>query len=252
MKQKAKTVLAVWLLVLCFNVSLFSGSGPYRSGDFKGRIAYSTDGNYNDEDDWAANAVAIAILAEYQVLPKVVHFDFNSILPRTDPAWEEENRISVYGAADRFGLPRSVLYDCRRDLEGAINNIKKQINASSADDPLYFIVAGPMQVPARAILESDPSKRRYVYCISHNNWNDGYKSADLVSYNKRDVIPLGINWVQIQDQNEWLSTSPFWGDRQLRQSGIRGSGYGCRATRIWAGCTAGSGQPPGRMPRTPA
>jgi hypothetical protein len=32
--------------------------GPFDGKQFKGRIAYSADGNFNDEDDWAASPVA--------------------------------------------------------------------------------------------------------------------------------------------------------------------------------------------------
>ena len=184
-------------------------SGPFDGGVFKGRIAISTDGNYNDEDDWAASAVAIAMLDAFGVTDKVVHFDFNCILPKTDARFERENAVSVYGAAERFGISRSVVFDCLRDLDGAIDNIRKAINASSADDPLYFILAGPMEVPCRGIEASQPEKRKHVYCISHNSWNDGYASKDLVDHNKRDVIPTGITWVQIRDQNRLLSTSPY-------------------------------------------
>ena len=37
---------------------------PYADGQFKGRIAYSCDGNHNDRDDWIASPVTLAILAE--------------------------------------------------------------------------------------------------------------------------------------------------------------------------------------------
>jgi hypothetical protein len=90
-----------------------------------------------------------------------------------------------------------------------VNSIRDAINASSAEDPLYFILAGPMEVPALGIAKSDPDKRKFVYCISHNVWNDGYASRDIVNHNKRDVIPTGITWVQITDQNQFLSTGPF-------------------------------------------
>jgi hypothetical protein len=102
-----------------------------------------------------------------------------------------------------------VFHDCQQNLEGAINSIKDAINASSADNPLYFILAGPMEVPYMGIQRSDPEKRKYVYCISHNVWNDGYASADLVDHNKRHVIPQGVTWIQIKDQNAYLSTGPF-------------------------------------------
>jgi hypothetical protein len=184
-------------------------SVPFDGKTFKGRIAYSADGNYNDEDDWAASAVALAILAECGVKDKLVHFDYNCILAKTDPAWEKQHTTSVLGAAERYGYPKSVFHDCQKNREGAVASIKRAINASSADDPLYYIVAGPVEIPYLGIRASDPARRAFVYCISHNRWNDGYASADLVNHNKRHVIPLGITWVQITDQNQFLSTSRY-------------------------------------------
>jgi len=196
-------------IVFLIPESISSHSGPFNGKEFKGRIAYSADGNFNDEDDWPASAVALAIFAEFGVQNKLVHFDYNCILPKSDEIWEKEHEISIKGSIKNLGYLSSVFHDCQKDLEGAVNSIKDAINASSADDPLYFILAGPMEVPYMGIQRSDPEKRKYVYCISHNVWNDGYASADLVDHNKRHVIPQGVTWVQITDQNAFLSTGPF-------------------------------------------
>jgi hypothetical protein len=64
-------------------------------------------------------------------------------------------------------------------------------------------------VPYLGIQKSDPARRRFVYCISHSRWNDGFATTYTFAYNKRAVIPTGIRWIQIQDQNARLSTSPF-------------------------------------------
>ena len=197
-------------LIFIFQMLTISAhSGPFDGKNFKGRIAYSADGNYNDEDDWAASTFALAIFSEFGVKDKLVHFDYNCILPKTDKDWENENEKSIQGAIKHFGFSPSVFYDCQRDLEAAVNSIRDAINESSAEDPLYFILAGPMEVPALGIAKSDPEKRKFVFCISHNVWNDGYASRDIVNHNKRDVIPTGITWVQITDQNQFLSTGPF-------------------------------------------
>ena len=209
MKRCMEIACAIAILIHFSTSNLYPHSGPFDGKNFKGRIAYSADGNYNDEDDWAASAVALAIFAECGVKDKLVHFDYNCILPRTDPNWEKEHEISVLGAAKRYGYSKSVFHDCQKDRKGAINSIKNAINESSADDPLYFILAGPLEVPYLGIQKSDPAKRQFVYCISHSRWNDGYASADLVNHNKRHVIPLGITWVQIADQNRFLTTSPY-------------------------------------------
>jgi hypothetical protein len=184
-------------------------AGPYVDGQFRGRIAYSADGNHNDPDDWAASPVALAIFSAAGVKDRLVHFDYNCILPQTNPEWEKTHADSVLGAAERYGYDKSVLFDCRKDLEGAVASIAKAINESSATNPLYFIVAGPMEVPFLGIQKSDPDKRKFVYCISHSRWNDGFASGYRFTNTKRSVIPSGVNWVQIQDQNRLLSKSPY-------------------------------------------
>jgi hypothetical protein len=157
-------------------VSATYAAGPYENGKFKGRIGYSADGNHNDPDDWAASPVALAIFAECGLKDRVVHFDYNCILPQTDPEWEKTHAESVLGAAQRYGYDKSLFHDCRRNLDSAVASIARAINASSAGDPFYFIVAGPMEVPYLGIAKSDPQKRRHVYCISHSRWNDGFAS----------------------------------------------------------------------------
>lgn len=181
--------------------------GPFDGKVFRGRIAFSSDGNYNDEDDWGAFPTAMAILDAFGVTDKLVHVDYCNILKRNDPRFYREMRTSVLGSAERYHVPRSVLNDCQTNLENAVESIKNAINASSAEDPLYFVLAGPMEVPYRGIVRSNPDKRKYVYCISHNSWNDGYtrNDQDLHSHNKRDVIPSGINWIQCKDGNRNLA-----------------------------------------------
>jgi hypothetical protein len=91
----------------------------------------------------------------------------------------------------------------------AISDLARAIDASSAGDPLYFIVAGPMEVPFRAIEKARPEKRQFVYCISHSRWNDGFAATYTFTNTKRSVIESGVNWVQIADQNRLLSLSPY-------------------------------------------
>lgn len=183
----------------------FASAGPYADGRFRGRIAYSCDGNHNDPDDWIASPVTLAILAEAGLKDRLVHFDYNCILPQTNREWEAIHTESVLGAADRYGFDKARFFDCRKDSEGAVASIAKAINASSADDPLYFVIAGPMEVPYRGIQKSDPAKRQFVYCISHSRWNDGFASAYQFTFTKRSVIEQDVHWVQIRDQNRLLS-----------------------------------------------
>lgn len=187
----------------------FSSSGPYFDGKFKGRIAYSADGNHNDPDDWAASPLALAIFADAGLRDPVVHFHYNCILPETNAEWEKIHAESVLGTAKRYGYDLDRFFDCRKALDACVADLKRQIDASTADNPLYFIVAGPMEVPYLALQKSDPEKRKFVYCISHSRWNDGFASRYKFTFSKRSVIESGVNWVQIADQNRLLSLSPY-------------------------------------------
>lgn len=203
-----KTVSVTSILIVLFCVSsVYPRSGPFDGKNFKGRIAFSHDGNFNDEDDWGAFPVAIAILDAFGVTGKLVHVDYGNILAQNDPRFYKEMTESVLGSAERYHVPRQILFDCQKDVSGAVESIKNAINASSQDNPLYYVLAGPMEVPFLGIEKSDPDKRKYVYCISHSRWNDGYAGSDQALHNhtKRDVIPSGINWIQIKDGNANLA-----------------------------------------------
>jgi hypothetical protein len=178
---------------------------PFINGRFHGRIAYSCDGNHNDPDDWIASPVALAILAKAGLKDRLVHFDYNCILPQTNPEWEKIHAESVLGAAERYGFDKALFFDCRRNRDAAVASIAEAINHSSADNPLYLIIAGPMEVPYQGIQRSDPARRQYVYCLSHSRWNDGFASSYKFTFTKRSVIEQDVHWVQIGDQNRLLS-----------------------------------------------
>jgi hypothetical protein len=203
------TCLLVALLVLGGTFASARAGGPFVNGKFQGRIAYSADGNHNDPDDWIASPVALAIFAECGQKDRLVHFDYNCILPETNLEWEKIHAESVLGAVKHYGYSEKVFFDCRKNLDGALANLAKAIDESSAENPLYFIVAGPMEAPYLAIQKSRPEKRPFVYCISHSRWNDGFASRYNFRHTKRSVIEQDVNWVQIADQNRLLSLSPY-------------------------------------------
>src|SRR5687767_12349499 len=204
--MRTRLVFLAALLAICVSAR---AAGPYENGQFKGRIAWSGDGNHNDPDDWAASPVALAIFAEAGLRDRVVHFDYNSILPLTHADWEKTHEASVLGAARVYGYDLKRFFDDRKELDRAIANIVKAIDASTADDPLYFVIAGPMEVPFRALQKADRGKLQHVYCISHSRWNDGYQPTYKFSFTKRSVIEHDVRWVQIKDQNRLLSFSRY-------------------------------------------
>jgi hypothetical protein len=194
-----RTVLGTIAVVsVLLSTTLPSPAQPYGAGGFQGRIALSHDGNFNDEDDWGAFPVAVAILDALGVKDKLVHIEYNNILQANDDRFEREMTASVRGAAERYGIPPSLLHNCRTDLDGAIESIKNAVNASSHENPLYYVLAGPMDVPYRGILAADPAQRQYVYCISHSSWNDGYGKRRIEGRSKRDIIALGVKWIQVK------------------------------------------------------
>ncbi len=197
------------MLLLSPPSKFFSDAGPFDGKNFRGRIAYSADGNHNDPDDWAASPVVLAIFAEFGVKEKLVHFDYNSILTNTDAKWEKTHEASVLGVAERYGYDRKLFHDCRQGLDAAVASLAKAVNKSTAENPLYFIVAGPMQVPVMGLLKSREAARKHVYVISHSNWNDGLVTRYSFKNTKRDVIALGVNWIQIRGQNPLLAFSQF-------------------------------------------
>ena len=195
------------VLLLLFQIAV--ASHPYQDGQFVGRIAYSSDGNHNDPDDWAASPLVLAILSHAGLKDHLVHFDYNSILPLTDTRFEKEHTESVLGAMQRYDFDKSIFHDCRKNPDQTVASIARAINASSAENPLYFVIAGPMEVPFLGIQKSDPARRKFVYCISHSRWNDGFASQYKFTFTKRTVIEQDIHWVQIRDQNRLLSLSPY-------------------------------------------
>lgn len=101
---------------------LLADPGPFDGRSFRGRIAYSCDGNHNDPDDWAASPVALAIFANFGVTDRLVRFDYNCILPDTDCEWEAKHKESVLGAARHYGYDPSVFHDCRENLDAAVES----------------------------------------------------------------------------------------------------------------------------------
>ena len=151
---------------------------------------------------------------------RLVHFDYNCILPKTDPEWEKIHADSVLGAAKHYGYDKSLFHDCRKDLDAAIASIAKAIDDSSAENPLYFIVAGPMEVPVSGIQKSEPDKRKFVYCISHSRWNDGFASQYTFTHTKRSVIESGVQLGADSRSESAAQQEP------LRQARLREESFG--------------------------
>jgi hypothetical protein len=228
------TYSTLTLLAAIFLWGLSPALGQVWQG--KGRIAISSDGNEHDHDDWAATPFSLALLAASGLQDKLVLYTFS------DHVWGSNHdhsdaraqmRTSALEGADTFGFTNTVFLEAVANPENAYNALKEQINASTANDPLFIIAAGPMQVVGEALDRSTVSKRQFVTVISHSNWNDnhsdnpssweshsGWKWSEMVSTFSGD----GVTFDHITDQNggtgydgmraatskfNWLKTSTY-------------------------------------------
>ena len=161
--MKARTCII--FLFLSMAIIFTVQSQPLKN--FKGRIAWSADGNYNDEDDWTASPLALAIFAKAGLKDRLVHFDYNCILPKSDKTWAANHKKSVMGAAKLYGYDPTKFFDCQENLDDAVRSITEAVNASSADNPLYFILAGPMEVPFMGISLSNDATVLRQYSLNY-------------------------------------------------------------------------------------
>ncbi len=172
------TLLSAALLISA--VATSSAQTPLWQG--KGRIAISSDGNEHDHDDWAATPLSLALIAAKGLQDKLVLYTYsdhvwgsNQEMPLVYGLTAYEHmRESALGGAEQFGFDKSRFICAVDNAEVAYNALKDQINASTEQDPLIIVAAGPMQVVGEAISRSDIEARKHITVVSHSNWNDNH------------------------------------------------------------------------------
>jgi hypothetical protein len=152
-----------------------------------GTIAYSSDGNQHDKDDWVATALAQGLIWSVGLESKVVHCDHSNHLGNNNGGWETEMVESSYNGAKRWGIDQNIVFNDQKDLTGAINNFKKIVVNISATEPLWFICAGPMETAWRCLdaVNKDNAikdKLQYIHCISHSTWNEGHNDTPQMNH----------------------------------------------------------------------
>lgn len=217
-----KRTIFVSLLVILFCFSSVQAQTPLWQG--KGRIALSSDGNEHDHDDWAATPLSLALLAASGLQDKLVLYTYSDHIwgsnqdHPTSPSGlnsYQHMRESALKGKEWFGFDNSKFICAVDNAEVAYNAMRDEINKSSAENPLFIIAAGPMQVVGEAINRADKGKRKYVYLISHSGWNN--RHSDNPSKKEWDVHSGwtfqkikdsfstskggNLNSVQILDQN---------------------------------------------------
>lgn len=91
-------------------------------------------------------------------------------------------RESALSGKKWFGYDKSKFVCAVDNAEVAYTAMRDAINESTAENPLFIIAAGPMQVVGEAINRSDVSKRQFVTLISHSNWNNNHSDSPSKKY----------------------------------------------------------------------
>lgn len=206
----------------------------------QGRIAVSSDGNHHDHDDWAATPLTLALLSAKGLQDKLVLYTYS------DHVWGngghrgrgyEEMQISALEGKKQFGFETTQFLAAVDDPEKAYNAMAATINASSEEDPLFILAAGPMQVVGEGIQRSDSKKRQFVTVISHSVWNNRHSDKPVKHEDEHEGWTFeemkaafageeggSVTFIKILDQNggkdypglntdrtafDWIKTSPF-------------------------------------------
>ncbi|MEM8549810.1 MAG: hypothetical protein AAGF10_03390 [Verrucomicrobiota bacterium] len=184
----------------------------------QGRIAMSSDGNDHDHDDWGATALSLAILAAQGLQQDLVLYTYSDHVwsnrkesdVRYGRNFYEHMEESAVGAKERFGFDNATFIAAVDDPEAAYNAMAEAVNASSEDDPLFIIAAGPMQVVGEGIARADRSKLAYVTMISHSGWNNNHadrpdKWESHSGWTWKEIGEAtegtGLKLIKIHDQN---------------------------------------------------
>jgi hypothetical protein len=205
----------------------------------KGRIVVSSDGNEHDHDDWAATPLSLAILAAKGLQNKLALYIYSDHIWGSNHEHPGVDGIKPYaqmkesavrgGKIFRFDHTRFI---CAVDNpEIAYEALKEEIDKSTSDNPLFIIVAGPVQVIGESIARANHNNRKFVSVVSTLNcWNNDHADKPY-AWEKHSGWTMGkieqhfagskgggLKIISIQNQNpclmrnwkeyEWLVTAP--------------------------------------------
>lgn len=170
-----------------------------------GRIAIVADGNSPDPDDLGGTAVSLALLRAAGLENRLVHYSHCcDIMPasRISKAAEKERhglmQTSCDGTARRWGGFENLTFiDVKWNLDKAIEDLAKAINASTAEDPLWIVEAGEPDLIGFALEASKKEKHQFVKVITHHPANDN--AGDF--YKWEEILEFNVEEVRIPDQN---------------------------------------------------
>ncbi|QDT68751.1 Bacterial alpha-L-rhamnosidase [Planctomycetes bacterium MalM25] len=177
-----------------------------------GRLAIVVDGNSPDPDDIGATAVMLGLLGRAGLQDRLTHLSHScdlrpsSRITKSDELRRQKvlDKVCREGLA-RFGPYRNLVrhYNCRQEQEAAVEDLRKAIDASTANDPLWIIEAGEPDIIGFALRGSQRSNIEHVHVVSHHPANDD--SGDFFQWT--DILGFGVKEHQIGDQNTLLQTA---------------------------------------------
>ncbi len=194
--------------ILLTLIALLIASGAIASEKINppaGRIAIVADGNSPDPDDLGGTAVSLALLRAAGLQDRLVHYSYCCDIvptPRISVAAETERHAMMQlccdGTARRWGgFEHLDFIDVKWDLDVAIKDLAKAINASSAEDPLWIVEAGEPDLIGMALDVSQKEKHEFVKVITHHPAND--KTGEF--YEWEEILEFNVEEVRIPDQN---------------------------------------------------
>lgn len=186
------------LILIVSTVSLLC-CGPALAG----RIAIDVDGNWHDRDDIGGVAMTLAVLRAGGRDAEVVHISHSNHLWESGTSRESAMAISVTGTISRWGgFPQDEVYNAKRQTQATINNLRAEMQKSTAADPLWIIAGGPMEIIGRAQASGlTQTNRQNVHVVSHSGWNNRHADDD---HNGYSFSELGLVRHQIADGNAEL------------------------------------------------
>lgn len=227
------------LLLLLLTSQVFTAFSQTALWQGKGRIVISSDGNEHDHDDWAATPLSLAIIAAKGLQDKL------SLYIYSDHVWGsnyehpgvygvtpyEQMKESAIQGGKMFGFKQTSFMCAVDNPEIAYEALKQEIDRSDAENPLFIIAAGPVQVIGESISRATKEKRKYVTVISVTNcWNDTHAKnpypwehhsgwvMDEIKAHFSSPEGGDLKVINIQNQNpclmrnwkeyEWLTTAP--------------------------------------------
>ena len=200
------------ICILVFFLILSDGIFAQRP-EFKmpaGRIAISSDGNLHDSDDWGATAFSLAFISYAGLADRFVHYDYNNHLGASRTAWETIMTDAAKGGAKRFGLDVSRVFDDQKQKAEAIANFRKETEKNTAENPLWLICAGPMQMAYEMIEASPADKRQFIFAVSHGTWNEVHvHGACLKTWDDMKKDFPTVTYYDIIDQNKSNDENDF-------------------------------------------